>query len=57
MLFVSEKIGVMSTWLGMETWLALFNHGSSWKVHKYLFEFVCWHLLLDFNIQVTAGNF
>lgn len=29
MLFVSEKIGVMSTWLGMEIWLALFNHGSS----------------------------
>lgn len=29
MLFVSEKIGGMSAWLGMEIRLALLNYGSS----------------------------
>ena len=57
MLFVSEKIEVMSAWLGMEIWLASLNYGSSWKAHTYLCEFVCWHLLLDLNIQVTIDSF
>lgn len=59
MLFVGEKIRVMSMWLGMEIWLVLLNYGSSWKAHKYLCEFVCWHLLLDLNIkslQITAKS-
>lgn len=57
MLFVSERIGAMSAWLGMEIWLALLNYGSFGKAHKYLCEFVCWHFLLDSNIQVTTDNF
>lgn len=59
MLFVGEKIRVMSMWLGMEIWLVLLNYGSSWKAHKYLCEFVCWHLLLDLifkSLQITAKS-